>query len=213
MSEVDGIVLRLNPYRESDYIAVILTEDKGKITCLARNARKSKHRFFSSLQVFDAGKFLLSEKKGQKLIEGITNPTSFPELAKHPSSFLLACIFTEAVDILIPEEDPEYSDFLQPLIKALKLLQKVKNSSEQLLVASWFFTKISVTTGIDPRSSIGIFRKDDLEWLSYLVNDEMLSYEPIEASERAFIGLLDFIEQTFQVRLKVKKQLNFPWKF
>ena len=60
MSDTPGIILRLNPYRDADYIAVILTKELGKVNCLARSARKSKHRFFSGLQILDSGDFLFS---------------------------------------------------------------------------------------------------------------------------------------------------------
>lgn len=208
-AESNGIILRLNPYRESDFIAVVLTEKFGKINCLARSARKSRHRFFSGLQLFDYGILSLSKKNNSFFnIETITDKKAFNMLSSNPIHFLFANLFSEILDTLIPEEDIEYNIFIAHFIKCLNLLSKAHDDLESIMIATWFLCKVSIFTGIDPRSTNNIFRTDDLNWITHLANDQFLKYEPLAATQRAFINLVCFIESTYDVKFKIRKQIQ-----
>jgi DNA repair protein RecO (recombination protein O) len=45
----DGVVLRLIPYGDADQVATLFTRNDGRITALARGARRSKRRFGAAL--------------------------------------------------------------------------------------------------------------------------------------------------------------------
>jgi DNA repair protein RecO (recombination protein O) len=55
----DGIVLKSIKYEESDSIVVIFTRKLGKISVLAKGARRSKSTFLSGTQVFSYSNFYI----------------------------------------------------------------------------------------------------------------------------------------------------------
>jgi DNA repair protein RecO len=214
MSETKSIVLRISPYRESDLIVTLLTQSNGKISCLARSARKSKHRFFSNLQVFDIGNFSFSKQKSKYFaIDSISNKKTLTLISNRASNFLLASLFAEIMDCVIPEEDVGYAELIVPFIKVLNNLTRVTNEFEQLSISTLFLLEVAKISGIDATATKGIFRQDDLKWLVTLISGNTCKYEPIEASQRAFNQTLSFIEETFQLEFRIKKQFPIIWKF
>lgn len=51
-SETDGVVLETRDHGESDLIVTLYCPDSGKITAIAKGARKSKRRFVNKLEMF-----------------------------------------------------------------------------------------------------------------------------------------------------------------
>lgn len=58
----EALLLKTSPYREADRIVVLYTRSHGKITALARSARRSRVRFGAALALFVLGDALLLEK-------------------------------------------------------------------------------------------------------------------------------------------------------
>lgn len=52
ISETDGVVLETRDHGESDLIVTLYCHDNGKITAIAKGARKSKRRFVNKLEMF-----------------------------------------------------------------------------------------------------------------------------------------------------------------
>ena len=50
-----AIVLRVTDYGEADRIVTLLTESHGKVSALARGAKKSRKRFGAALGLFGCG--------------------------------------------------------------------------------------------------------------------------------------------------------------
>ncbi len=50
--ETEAILLRRIEYGDHDVIITFMTKDRGKITVMARNAKKSVRRFSGSLDLF-----------------------------------------------------------------------------------------------------------------------------------------------------------------
>lgn len=59
------MVLRLVPYRESDWVATLYTRGHGKISALARGARNSKRRFGAALGHLVISRFGLERRRGE----------------------------------------------------------------------------------------------------------------------------------------------------
>ncbi|MDX9745800.1 MAG: DNA repair protein RecO [Syntrophales bacterium] len=62
-----GIVLRTIDYSDADRIVSFITEDMGKITGMAKGARKSQKRFANALEPFTCLSVLFSRRKGSKM--------------------------------------------------------------------------------------------------------------------------------------------------
>lgn len=89
----DALLLRSVAYGESDVVATVLTESDGKLSCLARGARKSKRRFAGALEpvhtlalrIDDKGAEMcaLREARIARAREGLTRHLDAVEAAGH----------------------------------------------------------------------------------------------------------------------------------
>lgn len=64
MNKWEGIVLRTMPYGETNKIVTILTKEAGKLTAMARGAKKPASRLSSITQLFVYGSFYYALVKG-----------------------------------------------------------------------------------------------------------------------------------------------------
>lgn len=208
-TETNAIILNVTTYKESDIVATLLSENLGKVRCLARSAKKSKHRFFSGVEMLDVGVFHLSKKSTFPYqIENISGKQSILRKSLDPLKFLHACLYSEIFNACIPEEDSEYGELVKSLKKAVFFLEKSENSIKTNMISCWIISKLALFSGIDPRSSKDYFRADDMNWIQKLCEDKFLTYEPEAASNRTLLSLVNFIEDSFDLKSKVIKQIK-----
>ena len=106
--KTNGIVLRTLDYLESDRIVVLLTEDMGKMTGIAKGARKSRVRFANALEPFTHLSLILSQKKGSRMafIEEATTIHHYPGIRASLEKTLTASYLLELIDQFLWEEKP-----------------------------------------------------------------------------------------------------------
>ena len=77
-----AIVLRTVDYGEADRVVTLLSRDEGKLSAIARGARKSKRRFGAALSLFGVGEARLTERAGAELgtLESFSSQRGFPGL-------------------------------------------------------------------------------------------------------------------------------------
>ncbi|MDR2861290.1 MAG: DNA repair protein RecO [Syntrophobacterales bacterium] len=104
--KTNGIVLRTTDYLESDRIVVLLTEDAGKITGIAKGARKSRIRFANVLEPFSHLSLVLSQKKGNRMafIEEAATIHHYPAIRANLEKTLTASYFMELMEQFLWEE-------------------------------------------------------------------------------------------------------------
>ncbi|RMH42433.1 MAG: DNA repair protein RecO [Deltaproteobacteria bacterium] len=61
----DALLLRAVPYRDADLIVTLLSRDLGKLSALARGARRSSRRFGARLALFTVGRAELRARRGE----------------------------------------------------------------------------------------------------------------------------------------------------
>jgi DNA repair protein RecO (recombination protein O) len=66
--ETSALVLRRTPYGEADLIVSLFTEAAGRLTALARSARKSQRRFGGSLEPFHTLEVSLDERPDSEML-------------------------------------------------------------------------------------------------------------------------------------------------
>ena len=77
----DAIVVRVVDFGESDRVATLYTRSVGKVSALARGARRSRKRFGGSLELFGAGQATLFERSGELWrLDGLHSSRGFPRL-------------------------------------------------------------------------------------------------------------------------------------
>jgi DNA repair protein RecO (recombination protein O) len=102
-----AIVLRARPYGESDKIVSFLTRDLGKLTGIAKGAKRSRRRFVNSLDPLARVHVHFRLRPGATLAflescELLRPATCFSE----PTRFAYASYLTELVDQMTVEEHP-----------------------------------------------------------------------------------------------------------
>jgi len=122
-----GIVLRLIDYAESDRIVSFLTEDFGKLTGIAKGARKSRKRFANALEPFTCLAVVFSKKKSAKMafIEEAAIVDHYPCIRENLAKTLTAAYFMDLVDqfLLEGKRNPEIFHLIRDF---LLLLEKEK---------------------------------------------------------------------------------------
>jgi DNA repair protein RecO (recombination protein O) len=106
----DGMVLRATPYGESDLIVQLLTVEHGKVSALARSARKSQRRFGGALGLLVLGRHELRQRRrGAELwsLESSAMVREWTALAADVAAVAHASYAVEVVRELLPAEQPE----------------------------------------------------------------------------------------------------------
>lgn len=103
-----GIVLRTVPYRDADVIVTLFTRDCGRLSALARSARKSKRRFGGSLDLLTVSVMDLSRRGGELwTLRSAQMRESYADVARDIASFAHASYGTELVRELSAAEQPD----------------------------------------------------------------------------------------------------------
>jgi len=105
----EGIVLRAIPYGEADLITTLYTRARGRLSALARAARKSQKRFSGALGMFTLSSMQLRGRPGSELwtLQAAEPVRSFASLALDVGAFAHASYATELLRELSPPEVPD----------------------------------------------------------------------------------------------------------
>ncbi|HEY4179703.1 MAG TPA: DNA repair protein RecO [Kofleriaceae bacterium] len=103
-----GVVLRTTPLRESDLVVNLFTDRFGRVSAVARGARKSKIRFAGTLSLLILGRYQLSRGRGELWnLEGGEIEREWTQLASDVVAVAHASYVAELVGALMPLEAPE----------------------------------------------------------------------------------------------------------
>lgn len=105
-----GVVIKTTPVRESDLIVVLYTDAHGRISAIARGARRSQRRFAGALQLLVLGKFQLSPGRGELWnLDGAEIELDWTRLSSDVVAVAHASYVVELVGALLPAEVPDPS--------------------------------------------------------------------------------------------------------
>jgi len=198
-----GIILSVRPLRESDYIAVILTQDLGKIEAIARNARKSTRRFSGGLDILDSGLFELQKPLSGKTLytlRSLEHKNLWKRLTSSLNLLSSALLIAEISERVCGLDDPNSSGVYCVLLETLICLDSLDKQSrispvlvvalKQLLRHSGFSTQ---NTGA-VSSSVST------------TQDSAIADSPVHELRE----LLDYVEHCLEKPLKTRSNLQFP---
>jgi len=75
-----GFVIRSIDYGESDRIITVLSEGSGKISFIAKGARKTESRFGAALELLTLSEFIYYDREGLKMLKGADIIEPYSEL-------------------------------------------------------------------------------------------------------------------------------------
>jgi DNA repair protein RecO (recombination protein O) len=100
----EGVVLRRRDYGESDRILVLFTRKLGRISGIAKGARKPSSKISGHLELFSRVSFLVSRGRNLQLITQAETIESYQQLRKDLSGIGLGSYIVELVDAVTTEE-------------------------------------------------------------------------------------------------------------
>ncbi|MGI6124568.1 MAG: DNA repair protein RecO [Acetivibrionales bacterium] len=141
-----GLVIKEVSYNDSDKMLTIITENLGKISVLARNAKKNGSRASYGTQVLTYGEYVIFKGRTSFTLNSCDVLTNFYDLATD-----LVC-FTHAAHMMDMAGDAAQDNALSSRILNLLIhgLQALKKGRTPLLVSSAFALKLMQITGYPP---------------------------------------------------------------
>lgn len=107
MSELqsEAIVLRIVDFGESDQILHLLTPCSGRVTAIARGAKRSRRRFSGALDLFHHLQFQAVQTGTSQMVrlEQASLLNAFNDIRTEPTRFGFGCHFLEMADRLVHE--------------------------------------------------------------------------------------------------------------
>ncbi|HEY4243825.1 MAG TPA: DNA repair protein RecO [Kofleriaceae bacterium] len=104
-----AVVLRAQPLRESDLLVTLFTDSHGRVSAVARGARKSQRRFAGALQLLVLARVQLGRPPRGELwsLERAEIVREWTSLASNVVAVAHASYIAELVGALLPAESPE----------------------------------------------------------------------------------------------------------
>ncbi len=120
---VEGVVLRSRDYKDTDKIVTLFTRERGKLTALAKGARKPTAGLRGAVQPFSRGLFLLARTRASlDIITQGRQEQGFSLLSGDFAKIAYASYLAELTDAALPEGKP--APGLYPaLLAALSLVE------------------------------------------------------------------------------------------
>ncbi len=143
-----AIVLRRTNYQEADRILNVLTSDHGKVSVIAKGARRSKSKLAGGIELFAVN--TLSYIKGKSDLHTLTSSRvdkQFSEIGKNIERTMKAYDFIKAIDRVVAENADE-SEYFDVLAEGLSGLNDDNVSIE--LSELWFYMHMLLRSGIQP---------------------------------------------------------------
>lgn len=106
-----GIVLRRRDFDEADRLLTVLTRDRGKVTLLAKGARKLGSRKAAHVDLFRRVDLLVHQGRNFGIVSQAEAVETFAHLGDDLESLAAAHYVAELVDTLVTEGDSEQGVF------------------------------------------------------------------------------------------------------
>lgn len=132
----DALVLRRSNIGESDRVVTLFTHEMGKISAVAKGARRTGSRFSGATELFTHSRLLLATGKTLDIVTQSEIRESFPQLRMDLNKLARATYICELLDKLTMDRDASSSEELfQVTNSALKFLEQVDNYQDGVLHA------------------------------------------------------------------------------
>lgn len=146
LNKIEGIVLKSIPYGETNKIVTLFTKEAGKITAMARGAKKPASRLAAITQTFTHGLFLVRSGRGMGTLEQGEIVNSVRTIREDLEASAYAGLIVELIDKLTEEQTPNQAIF-QLLEQSLHAIDEEYDPQAIALFVQW---KMLPVSGIYP---------------------------------------------------------------
>lgn len=148
MQVVDkGLILRETSYKEADVMLSVLTESGGKLSVLAKGAKRKGSRMTAAIQLFTYSEFTMYESGGRYTLNEAEAIEMFYGIREDIVKLSLASYFAEVLEQAADEEtiDPE---LLRLGLNSLYAISKTNMSLKKIKAV--FELKVASLSGYSP---------------------------------------------------------------
>ena len=142
-----GVVLRETLSKEADKILTVLTAEKGKLTVIARGARRKNSRLTAASELYVYSEMTAYESHGYMMLTEASTTELFSGLRSDIGCLSLANYFAELTETLAGEGE-DAAELLQHLLNAFYALGELKKPPEQVKAA--FELRLMTIAGFAP---------------------------------------------------------------
>lgn len=163
----NAVVLRSWKLGEADRIVSLMTQEHGKVRCVAKGVRKTKSRFGSAVEPTNHIEVQLYRGKGE--LDTLTQVQSidrFPELRQDLELFARASLMLEAVEVVAQDRQPNEALYTM-LARAMHTVVK----SESHLVVAGFFLKLLALEGLSPSVDVCVYCSSTSDLTHFSISD------------------------------------------
>ena len=121
---VQGLVLRVTAYNDTDALLTLLTADQGKLTVKARGLRRKNSPLVAPCQLLAFGEFTLFEYRDMYTINEAHSLELFSALRKDLAALSLGTYFAQAAEV-VSQEDLPNPELLSLVLNCLFALSKL----------------------------------------------------------------------------------------
>ena len=147
---VQGLVLRVSPYNETDAMLTVITRDHGLLSIKARGLRRKNSPLIAPCQLLAYTDFVLFENRGFYTINEANLVEIFNGLRKDLLKLSLGTYFAQVTEVVSQEDIPN-PELLSTLLNSLYMLSS-KDISLQMIKAV-FELRVACIAGYTPELS------------------------------------------------------------
>lgn len=139
-----GIVIKTQDYKEDDKLVWLYTNKYGKISSIARGAKKNKSKLFSTTLTLCYGEFVFYKGKSILNLQEGKIIKSFQGLMDNLEKLIFSSYICELIDIALIEKEPN-ADLFMDLVTTMYLIDT--NAIDYELLVRAFEIRILKRTG------------------------------------------------------------------
>lgn len=128
---VQGLVLRVVNYNDTDALLTVLTRQCGKLTVKARGLRRKNSPLIAPCQLLAYGEFTLFEYRGMYTINEAHAIELFQQLRNNLSGLSLGTYFAQVADVVSQQDAPD-PELLSLVLNCLHGLSKLHLPEDQV---------------------------------------------------------------------------------
>lgn len=142
LSKWEGIVIRTIPYGETNKIVTLFTEEAGKVTAMARGAKKPRSKLSAVTQPFTFGHYLIRQGRGMGTISQGDTILSMRYLRENLEATAHASYIVEIIDKLV-EQQVRSAGIYRLLADALKAINEEYPPEVITLFVEWKMLRVA----------------------------------------------------------------------
>src|SRR5205085_1287320 len=145
--QADAVVLRRLDYGEADRILTLLTREHGKLSAIARGARKSQARA-GALDLFGRSRMMLAKGHNLDVVAQVERTGDVRNISGDLQRTAYASLVAEVVDKVVEDRHP-VDDIFDLVVSTLGRLNQPERSGRA--DAAWFVMRVLDLLGYQPQ--------------------------------------------------------------